>query len=106
MARNKVEICGVDTSKLPVIKNDKMRQLFAEMQAGNREAREELIYGNLRLVWSVIKRFHNRGENVYGLFLVGCIGLMKCIDNFDYIINVCFSTFAVIMIVGEFGIFL
>ena len=101
MARNKVEICGVDTSKLPVIKNDKMRQLFAEMQAGNREAREELIYGNLRLVLSVIQRFHNRGEYVDDLFQVGCIGLMKSIDNFDLSQNVRFSTYAVPMIIGE-----
>lgn len=101
MARNKVEICGVDTSKLPTIKNDVMRTLFAKMQAGDREAREELIYGNLRLVLSVIQRFNNRGEYVDDLFQVGCIGLMKSIDNFDLEQNVRFSTYAVPMIIGE-----
>lgn len=101
MARNKVEICGVDTSKLPTIKNDVMRVLFAKMQAGDREAREELIYGNLRLVLSVIQRFNNRGEFVDDLFQVGCIGLMKSIDNFDLSQNVRFSTYAVPMIIGE-----
>ena len=101
MARNKVEICGVDTSKLPVIKNDVMRELFAKMQAGDHDAREELIYGNLRLVLSVIQRFNNRGEYVDDLFQVGCIGLIKSIDNFDLAQNVRFSTYAVPMIIGE-----
>ncbi|GGE22450.1 RNA polymerase sigma factor [Marinithermofilum abyssi] len=101
MARNKVEICGVDTSKLPVLKNEEMRKLFRELQAGDRSAREKLVNGNLRLVLSVIQRFNNRGENVDDLFQVGCIGLMKAIDNFDLSQNVKFSTYAVPMIIGE-----
>lgn len=102
MHRHKVEICGVDTSKLPVLKNDKMRELFIRLQQhGELSAREELINGNLRLVLSVIKRFNNRGEYVDDLFQVGCIGLMKSIDNFDLGHNVRFSTYAVPMIIGE-----
>ena len=83
MARNKVEICGVDTSKLPVLTNEEMRELFQACQEGDRTARQELVNGNLRLVLSVIQRFNNRGEYVDDLFQVGCIGLMKAIDNFD-----------------------
>ena len=98
---NKVEICGVNTSKLPVLKNDEMRRLFREMQAGEPKARETLIQGNLRLVLSVIQRFNNRGEYVDDLFQVGCIGLIKAIDNFDLSQNVRFSTYAVPMIIGE-----
>ncbi|MDW7674396.1 MAG: RNA polymerase sporulation sigma factor SigG [Bacillota bacterium] len=101
MLVNKVEICGVNTSKLPVLKNQQMRKLFEEMQAGNIESREQLISGNLRLVLSVIQRFTNRGEYVDDLFQVGCIGLMKAIDNFDLSQNVKFSTYAVPMIIGE-----
>jgi RNA polymerase sporulation-specific sigma factor len=101
MARNKVEICGVDTSKLPVLKNDEMRKLFKQMQSGDITAREKLVNGNLRLVLSVIQRFNNRGEYVDDLFQVGCIGLMKSIDNFDLGQNVRFSTYAVPMIIGE-----
>ena len=101
MARNKVEICGVDTSKPPVLKNEEMRELFRQMQAGDISAREKLINGNLRLVLSVIQRFNNRGEYVDDLFQVGCIGLMKSIDNFDLSQNVRFSTYAVPMIIGE-----
>jgi len=101
MARNKVEICGVDTSKLPVLKNQEMRELFTKLQAGDRSAREKLVNGNLRLVLSVIQRFNNRGECVDDLFQVGCIGLMKAIDNFDLSQNVKFSTYAVPMIIGE-----
>lgn len=101
VARNKVEICGVDTSKLPVLKNEEMRILFREMQSGNSDAREKLVNGNLRLVLSVIQRFNNRGEFVDDLFQVGCIGLMKSIDNFDLGQNVKFSTYAVPMIIGE-----
>jgi RNA polymerase sporulation-specific sigma factor len=101
MTRNKVEICGVDTSKLPVLKNDEMRVLFKQMQAGDITAREKLVNGNLRLVLSVIQRFNNRGEYVDDLFQVGCIGLMKSIDNFDLGQNVRFSTYAVPMIIGE-----
>jgi RNA polymerase sporulation-specific sigma factor len=98
---NKVEICGVNTSKLPVLKNEEMRRLFQSMQAGQAEAREKLIQGNLRLVLSVIQRFSNRGEYVDDLFQVGCIGLIKAIDNFDLRQNVRFSTYAVPMIIGE-----
>ncbi|MEI4803029.1 RNA polymerase sporulation sigma factor SigG [Bacillus sp. NPDC077411] len=101
MTRNKVEICGVDTSKLPVLKNEEMRRLFREMQSGDISAREKLVNGNLRLVLSVIQRFNNRGEFVDDLFQVGCIGLMKSIDNFDLSQNVKFSTYAVPMIIGE-----
>lgn len=101
MARNKVEICGVDTSKLPVLKNQEMRELFKQYQAGDLSAREKLVNGNLRLVLSVIQRFNNRGECVDDLFQVGCIGLMKAIDNFDLSQNVKFSTYAVPMIIGE-----
>ncbi|MBS3947232.1 MAG: RNA polymerase sporulation sigma factor SigG [Dethiobacter sp.] len=98
---NKVEICGVNTSKLPVLKNKEMRQLFEAMQSGDAKVREKLINGNLRLVLSVIQRFNNRGEYVDDLFQVGCIGLIKAIDNFDLKQNVKFSTYAVPMIIGE-----
>lgn len=98
---NKVEICGVNTAELPVLTNEQMRVLFRKMQAGDEAARQELIQGNLRLVLSVIQRFNNRGEPVDDLFQVGCIGLMKAIDNFDLGQNVRFSTYAVPMIIGE-----
>lgn len=101
LTRNKVEICGVDTSKLPVLKNAEMRELFEQLQSGDISAREKLVNGNLRLVLSVIQRFNNRGEYVDDLFQVGCIGLMKSIDNFDLSQNVKFSTYAVPMIIGE-----
>ena len=101
MALNKVEICGVDTSTLPVITNERMRQLFPLVHGGDLNAREEFIRGNLRLVLSVIQRFGNRGENVDDLFQVGCIGLMKALDHFDVSQNVRFSTYAVPMIIGE-----
>src|SRR5690606_17174903 len=98
---NKVEICGVNTSKLPVLSNAKMRELLAKIKDGDQQAREEMVQGNLRLVLSVIQRFNNRGEYVDDLFQVGCIGLMKAIDNFDLSQNVKFSTYAVPMIIGE-----
>src|SRR5699024_9187079 len=103
MLRHKVEICGVDTSKLPVLKNEEMRKLFRQIEREEdiRTARETLVNGNLRLVLSVIKRFNNRGENADDLFQVGCIGLMKSIDNFDLKHNVRISTYAVPMIIGE-----
>lgn len=101
ISSNKVVICGVDTSALPVIKNDRMRELFPRVHSGDAEARNEFIQGNLRLVLSVIQRFNNRGECVDDLFQVGCIGLMKAIDNFDVTQNVRFSTYAVPMIIGE-----
>ncbi|NLP17821.1 MAG: RNA polymerase sporulation sigma factor SigG [Firmicutes bacterium] len=101
MLLNKVEICGVNTAKLPVLSNSKMRELLLAMQNGDTSAREKLVNGNLRLVLSVIQRFNNRGEYVDDLFQVGCIGLMKAIDNFDLDQNVKFSTYAVPMIIGE-----
>jgi len=101
MSMNKVEICGVDTSKLPVLTNEEMRRLFERMHAGDKSARDEFIQGNLRLVLSVVQRFNNRGENIDDLFQVGCIGLIKAIDNFDVSQNVRFSTYAVPMIIGE-----
>lgn len=98
---NKVEICGVNTSKLPVLKEKEKRALLIRIKEGDNTARESFINGNLRLVLSVIQRFNNRGENVDDLFQVGCIGLMKSIDNFDLGQNVKFSTYAVPMIIGE-----
>ena len=90
MAINKVEICGVDTSTLPVLTNERMRELFPLVHSGDLNAREEFIRGNLRLVLSIIQRFGNRGENVDDLFQVGCIGLIKALDNFDTTLNVRF----------------
>lgn len=101
MIYNKVEICGVNTSKLPILSNDEKKRLFELIQKGDKHARQEYIYGNLRLVLSVIQRFSNRGEQMDDLFQVGCIGLMKAIDNFDVTQNVKFSTYAVPMIIGE-----
>lgn len=98
---NKVEICGVNTAKLPTLSKEEKKILFERIQKGDMAAREEFIRGNLRLVLSVIKRFNNRGENVDDLFQVGCIGLIKSIDNFDVTQNVQFSTYAVPMIIGE-----
>lgn len=96
---NKVEICGVDTSSLPVLKEKQKEELLKKIKEGDMRAREELINGNLRLVLSVIQRFLNRGENVDDLFQVGCIGLIKAIDNFDLGHNVRFSTYAVPMVI-------
>ena len=101
MYNNKVVICGVDTSKLPLLKEAQKLALIKEVQAGNEKAREELISGNLRLVLSIIQRFTGRGENLDDLFQVGCIGLIKAIDNFDTTLLVKFSTYAVPMIIGE-----
>jgi RNA polymerase sporulation-specific sigma factor len=101
MLVNKVEICGVNTSKLPVLTSAQMQSLFEAMRRGDQEARQKLIQGNLRLVLSVIQRFINRGEYVDDLFQMGCIGLIKAIDNFDLRQNVKFSTYAVPMIIGE-----
>lgn len=98
---NKVEICGVNTANLKVLSESEKMRLLREMRAGNRKAREELVNGNLRLVLSVIQRFTQRGENLDDLFQVGCIGLIKSIDNFDISQNVRFSTYAVPMIIGE-----
>ncbi len=101
MALYKVEICGVNTSKLPLLKNTEKDELFRRILDGDREARELYIKGNLRLVLSIIQRFSNSNENVDDLFQIGCIGLMKAIDNFDITQNVKFSTYAVPMIIGE-----
>ena len=98
---NKVSICGVDTGKLPVLREAQNEELLKRTRAGDSGARDELINGNLRLVLSVIQRFTNRGENLDDLFQVGCIGLIKSIDNFDVTQNVRFSTYAVPMIIGE-----
>ena len=99
--RGKVEICGINTAKLPVLKNDEMTALLRRTKEGDRAAREQLICGNLRLVLSVIQRFAGRGESVDDLFQVGCVGLIKAIDNFDISQPVKFSTYGVPMIVGE-----
>ena len=99
--RGKVELCGVDTSRLPVLKNEEMTELLRRSGEGDRSAREELICGNLRLVLSVIQRFLGRDANADDLFQVGCIGLIKAIDNFDLNQCVRFSTYAVPMIIGE-----
>ena len=101
MALNKVEICGVNTSKLPLLKQEEKDALFEKIEQGDQEARELYIKGNLRLVLSVIQRFAGNGENADDLFQVGCIGLMKAIDNFDRSLDVKFSTYAVPMIIGE-----
>ncbi len=101
MALNKVEICGVNTSKLPLLTQEEKDRLFEKIEQGDREARDLYIKGNLRLVLSVIQRFASNGENADDLFQVGCIGLMKAIDNFDRSLDVKFSTYAVPMIIGE-----
>ena len=101
MALNKVEICGVNTSRLPVLTNEEKEALFERIKKGDTEARERYIKGNLRLVLSVIKRFSSSNENADDLFQIGCVGLMKAIDNFDTTLNVKFSTYAVPMIIGE-----
>ena len=103
---NKVEICGVNTSSLPVLSREEKDALFVRIKEGDDEARKTFIEGNLRLVLSVIQRFSNRGENPDDLFQVGCIGLIKAIDNFDTSIGVQFSTYAVPMIIGEVRRFL
>ena len=101
MAINKVEICGVNTSKLPVLKAEEKTDLFRRIKEGDAQARELYIKGNLRLVLSVIRRFQNSNENPDDLFQIGCIGLIKAIDNFDTSLQVRFSTYAVPMIIGE-----
>ena len=98
---NKVEICGVNTSKLPLLSKQEKEELFIKIKEGDNEARNKFINGNLRLVLSVIQRFYGRGENADDLFQVGCVGLIKAIDNFDLGQNVQFSTYAVPMIIGE-----
>lgn len=103
---NKVELCGVNTSKLKVIEEDKKRELLIKSRNGDKEARAELINGNLKLVLSVIQSFNSRGADCNDLFQVGCIGLIKAVDNFDISLNVKFSTYAVPMILGEMRRFL
>lgn len=98
---NKVEICGVNTSKLPLLTREEKDELFIKIKQGDDDARQIFINGNLRLVLSVIQRFYGRGENADDLFQVGCVGLIKAIDNFDLSQNVQFSTYAVPMIIGE-----
>ena len=105
-AQSKVEICGVNTAKLQSLKNDEMRELLDRSHHGDKDARDKLICGNLRLVLSVIQRFTSRGENPDDLFQVGCIGLIKAIDNFDPSHEVMFSTYGVPMISGEVKRFL
>ena len=97
MVVNKVELCGVNTSKLPLLREKEKEELFRKIRQGDKLAREEYIKGNLRLVLSVVQRFSGRGENLDDLFQVGCIGLIKAIDNFDLEQNVQFSTYAVPM---------
>ncbi len=101
MAQYKVEICGINTSKLPLLSNDEKDKLFEKIQQGDKKARETYIKGNLRLVLSIIQRFNNSNENIDDLFQIGCIGLIKAIDNFDVTQEVKFSTYAVPMIIGE-----
>lgn len=99
MYNNRVVICGVDTAKLPVLKEKQKTELLVRVKKGDKEARDELINGNLRLVLSVVQRFSMRGENLDDLFQIGCIGLIKSIDNFDITQNVRFSTYAVPMVI-------
>jgi len=106
MIQGKVEICGVNTAKLPLLKSEEQKELFERIQAGDADAREKYIESNLRLVLSVIKRFSGSAENIDDLFQIGCVGLIKAIDNFDLKFNVKFSTYAVPMIQGEIRRFL
>lgn len=101
MLNNKVVICGVNTAKLPILSKQKKEELFERIKKGDMDARDEYIEGNLRLVLSIIQKFNNRGENLDDLFQVGCVGLIKAIDNFDTNHGVQFSTYAVPMIIGE-----
>jgi len=101
MARHKVEICGVNTADIKVLSNEEMVELFQKLQNGEESAKEKLIEGNLKLVLSILKKYNNRIDNMDDLFQVGCIGLIKAIDNFDLSYEVRFSTYAVPMILGE-----
>ena len=101
MAHYKVEICGVNTAKLPVLTNAEKEELFDRIDKGDKKAREEFLYGNLRLVLSIVQRFGGGNENIDDLFQIGCIGLIKALDNFDRSLNVQFSTYACPMILGE-----
>ena len=106
MALYKVEICGVNTSKLPILSEEEKKELFEKIKQGDMEARERYIQGNLRLVLSILQRFSGSKENMDDLFQIGCVGLIKAIDNFDDTLNVKFSTYAVTMIAGELKRFL
>ncbi|MBQ2911997.1 MAG: sigma-70 family RNA polymerase sigma factor, partial [Clostridia bacterium] len=99
--QGKVEICGVNTSKLAVLKNDETMKLLIKAKSGDKNARDELVTGNLKLVLAVLQKFTGRGESSDDLFQIGCIGLIKAIDNFDPVHGVRFSTYAVPMIIGE-----
>ncbi|MEF9866194.1 MAG: sigma-70 family RNA polymerase sigma factor, partial [Oscillospiraceae bacterium] len=106
MYYHKVEICGVNTAKLPILKEKEKQELIKKAQAGDKEARQKMISGNLRLVLSVVQKFTSRGENLDDLFQVGCIGLIKAIDNFNTDLNLRFSTYGQPMIIGEIRRFL
>ena len=101
MARHKVEICGVNTANISVLSNEEMVELFEKLKEGDPLAKEKLINGNLKLVLSILRKYNNRTDNMDDLFQIGCVGLIKAIDNFDVSLNVKFSTYAVPMIVGE-----
>ena len=101
MAKSKVDITGINTSNLEVLSNEEMNELFFKLKCGDKTAKEELVNGNLKLVLSLLKKFNNRTDNMDDLFQIGCIGLIKAIDNFDLSFNVRFSTYAVPMILGE-----
>ena len=101
MGKGKVDITGVNTSELTVLSNDEMDKLFKELKNGNKPAKSKLVNGNLKLVLSLLRKFNNRTDNMDDLFQIGCIGLIKAIDNFDLSHNVRFSTYAVPMILGE-----
>lgn len=101
MAKNRVEITGINTTNLVPITNERMMEIIPLAQGGDEDAREELVYGNIKLVLSVVKKFNNRKENLDDIFQVGCLGLLKAIDNFDFSHGVRFSTYAVPMIIGE-----
>ena len=101
MARHKVEICGVNTADIKVLTNEEMTSLFQQLRSGDLSVKDKLIEGNLKLVLSILKKYNNRIDNMDDLFQVGCIGLIKAIDNFDLSYDVKFSTYAVPMILGE-----
>ena len=101
MGKSKVDITGISTSELKVLSNEEMNDLFFKLSCGDESAKSELVNGNLKLVLSLLKKFNNRTDNMDDLFQIGCIGLIKAIDNFDLSHNVKFSTYAVPMILGE-----
>lgn len=101
MAKHKVDITGVHTNELKVLTSEEMENLFKKYQEGDLKAREELVNGNLKLVLSILKRFNNRDENMDDLFQIGCVGLLKAVDNFDLSYGVKFSTYCVPMVLGE-----